>query len=129
MRILNISNLYPPHHIGGAELGTHNLAKSWAAHGHDVHALSLCEPTTVAYAEEVDGVTSHRIPLANDYWPFDDAKPRAKWARLKWHIRDIENRTAATAVSAACLAGRVSTVSVVCKRVRALTCICMLYES
>lgn len=40
MRLLQISHQYPPHHIGGVELITHNLAHDLAQQGHQVTVLT-----------------------------------------------------------------------------------------
>ncbi len=40
MRILVVTNLYPPHHIGGYELGCHDVVKALQARGHAVHVLT-----------------------------------------------------------------------------------------
>ena len=48
MRVLVISNLYPPHHVGGYELGCRDVVDGLTARGHDVVVLTsmygLSEP-------------------------------------------------------------------------------------
>ena len=50
MRILIVSNCYPPHFVGGYELGCFDVAESLKARGHDVTVLTssygLASPTT-----------------------------------------------------------------------------------
>jgi glycosyltransferase involved in cell wall biosynthesis len=40
MRILVVSNLYPPHHVGGYELGCRDVVRGLQARGHDVAILT-----------------------------------------------------------------------------------------
>ena len=40
MRILVVSNLYPPHHLGGYELGCQEAVEGLKARGHDVRVLT-----------------------------------------------------------------------------------------
>ena len=40
MRILIVSNLYPPHHIGGYELGCRDVVEGLKARGHEVKVLT-----------------------------------------------------------------------------------------
>ena len=44
MRILIISNMFPPYIMGGAEMAAHSLALLLAADGHRVHVLT-CAPS------------------------------------------------------------------------------------
>ncbi len=98
LRILNISALYPPDVIGGAELAAHNIARSWAQLGHAVHTLTLSPPGSAITQYAVDGVQVTRLPLANGYWPYGvEQKPNAL-GRLLWHTRDIDNKAMARAV-------------------------------
>ena len=50
MRILIVSNFYPPHFLGGYELGCHDVAQALEARGHQVAILTSCygvdKPTT-----------------------------------------------------------------------------------
>jgi len=40
MKILVVSNLYPPHHVGGYELGCRDVVQALRARGHRVHVLT-----------------------------------------------------------------------------------------
>lgn len=40
MRALVVSNLYPPHYLGGYELSCRDVMERWAARGHDVRVLT-----------------------------------------------------------------------------------------
>ena len=94
MRILNVSALYPPEVIGGAEIGVHNVASELARLGHDLHAVTLarneCDSIEADY--DRDGVQVTRVPLSNLYWPYDAAtKPSGQLRKLAWHAVDTHN--------------------------------------
>jgi glycogen synthase len=40
MRILTITNMYPPHHLGGYELACWDVMRRMEAHGHRIHVLT-----------------------------------------------------------------------------------------
>jgi glycogen(starch) synthase len=40
MKILVVTNLYPPHHVGGYELGCRDVVEKLRAHGHALHVLT-----------------------------------------------------------------------------------------
>ena len=40
MRILVLSNMYPPHHLGGNELSCRDMVRCWRERGHDVEVLT-----------------------------------------------------------------------------------------
>jgi glycogen(starch) synthase len=40
MRILVVTNMYPPHHYGGYELSCQDVVNRWRAHGHEVLVLT-----------------------------------------------------------------------------------------
>ena len=40
MKILVVTNLYPPHHVGGYELGCRDIVEKLRARGHTVHVLT-----------------------------------------------------------------------------------------
>lgn len=40
MKILIVTNLYPPHHVGGYEIGCRDVAQKLRARGHDIHVLT-----------------------------------------------------------------------------------------
>lgn len=94
MRILNISALYPPHVIGGAELGLQVIAEAMADAGHDVHVVTLQPPAHLQKTDAMrDGrVTVYAVPLGNIYWPYDAQRanrPRAQ--KMLWHGIDTAN--------------------------------------
>lgn len=60
MRILQITHQYPPHHIGGVELLTRQLARDLAQRGHEVHVLTRAPGD---HGDSIEnGVTIHRLP-------------------------------------------------------------------
>jgi LmbE family N-acetylglucosaminyl deacetylase len=40
MKILVVTNSYPPHHVGGYELGCRDVVEKLRLRGHDVHVLT-----------------------------------------------------------------------------------------
>lgn len=101
MRILNVSSLYPPHVVGGAELGIHTISEAIARAGHDVHVVTLDPPSRSGTpAAAANGpVTVHRVPLANVYWPFDASRgAQSRFRKMLWHGIDIENAVMARRV-------------------------------
>lgn len=86
MRIAILNTLYPPSKVGGAERSVAVLAKGLADAGHAVHAIALTDGDRQS-EEQLGGVTVHRIPHGNHYWPFD-GRPRRALTRLAWHWRD-----------------------------------------
>lgn len=94
MRILNVSSLYPPYVIGGAELGIQTIAEAIAGAGHDVHVVTLepDEGTAQRPAFSASAVTVHRVPLANVYWPFEAPPHRhSRPRKMLWHGIDTAN--------------------------------------
>ena len=102
MKILNISSLYPPNVIGGAEQAVASLASGLRNMGHDIEVLTLGEPSSPSKKYEINGVKVTTLALKNIYWPFSTG-PKCKskpnnFLRLLWHILDISNRQMASAV-------------------------------
>jgi glycosyltransferase involved in cell wall biosynthesis len=101
MRILNVSSLYPPNVVGGAELGLRTMSEAMAAAGHELHVVTL-QPPEGRGKPVGDGrgpVTVHAVPLINIYWPFDSASGRRAAAkRALWHGIDTANAAMARQV-------------------------------
>ncbi|MDH3532219.1 MAG: glycosyltransferase family 4 protein [Gammaproteobacteria bacterium] len=94
MRILNVSSLYPPNVIGGAELGLQTIAEAMSDAGHEVHVVTLRPPERLQPADYRNDsrVTVHSVPLANVYWPHEPgAAARPTAGRLLWHGIDTAN--------------------------------------
>jgi glycosyltransferase involved in cell wall biosynthesis len=68
-RILVITNMYPPHHLGGYELTCRDAVEHWRAHGHDVGVLT----------------TTTRVPGVQGPAGEDDGRV---WRQLDWYWRD-----------------------------------------
>jgi len=101
MRILNVSSLYPPNVIGGAELGLQAIAEAMAEAGHDTHVVTLQPPERLqrAVAANASRVTVHSVPLANVYWPYEPGAPTRRAAhKLLWHGIDTANAVMARRV-------------------------------
>ncbi|MCK6529429.1 glycosyltransferase family 4 protein [Myxococcota bacterium] len=90
--ILYISNLYPPHVIGGAEVIAARLAEEVARRGHRVTVVTT-GPAATSTEEWVSGVRVVRLGGLNLYWGFDRDQPIVK--RAAWHAVDAWNPRAA----------------------------------
>lgn len=102
MRILNISSLYPPHSIGGAEQGLRIMSEEMVRQGHELHVVTLAPPAwaRVSNDHSISKVQVHEVPVANTYWPFSSSSPtRSKVAKIIWHTIDTENVIMARRVS------------------------------
>jgi len=101
MRILNVSSLYPPNVIGGAELCLRTVAEAMVEAGHDVHVVTLQPPAEARTpaAAGPSSVTVHSVPLANVYWPFVPGGAKHSAAgKLAWHSIDTANHVMARRV-------------------------------
>jgi glycosyltransferase involved in cell wall biosynthesis len=102
MRILNVSSLYPPNVVGGAELGLKTMSDAMSAAGHDVHVATLAPPPGegAPVGQDSGDVTVHAVPLANVYWPYrrGGRSPSAAM-KLAWHGIDTANETMARRVA------------------------------
>ena len=102
MRILNVSSLYPPNVVGGAEMGLKTMSDAMADLGHEMHVATLQPPEGIGQQHApVNGrVRVHAVPLANIYWPFDkSARPRTSMQKLTWHSIDTSNEIMAKRVA------------------------------
>lgn len=100
MKVLIVNVLYPPHRIGGAEKSVSLLAEALVRAGDEVVVATL-DDIVQPVVETKNGVRVHRLPMDNLYWPYDpDAAPQPKLKRLRWHIRNRWNRTAARRIGA-----------------------------
>lgn len=86
MRVAIVNTLYPPTNVGGAERSVAVLAEALAATGDEVHVIAL-DDIKAASIEVVTGVTVHRLPHGNLYWPFADDRP-ALARRIGWQAKD-----------------------------------------
>src|SRR5436190_11075076 len=92
-RILALSNLYPPHHYGGYELGCFDVMARWRDKGHEIEVLAS-DVRVPGVHEPVGGEPGvhRRLRL---YW--DDHKianpSRLERLRIEWHnqhvLRDV----------------------------------------
>ena len=59
LRVLVVTNWYPPHHYGGYELSCHDVNNRLSARGHDVHVL--CSDHVVSGAAPPDPEAERRV--------------------------------------------------------------------
>ncbi|MEM7294719.1 MAG: glycosyltransferase family 4 protein [Pseudomonadota bacterium] len=92
MRILNVSSLYTPYAVGGAEQGLQAVAEALAEAGDEVHVATLTPPSTNKNdRERLNGVQVHRVPLRNVYWPWRETRPQSLLPKSIWHSIDTHN--------------------------------------
>ncbi len=93
MRILNISSLYPPNVVGGAEMGLQTMSEAMVDLGHELHVLTLQPPRGEGkpVGDSAGTVNVQGVPLANIYWPFGARKTRSSALRAAWHGIDTAN--------------------------------------
>ena len=96
MKIALLNALYAPYQSGGAERSVQILAEGLCRRGLSVSVITLGEPHLEARSV-INGVTVHRLPLANWYWPFARKVTNAA-QRAAWHVRDLHNRAMAAQV-------------------------------
>ncbi|MFA0834460.1 MAG: glycosyltransferase family 4 protein [Methanobacterium formicicum] len=89
MKICIVSNLYPPHIIGGAEIIVAKLAESLTERGHEVLVITT-SPEKEESTDSVRGVKVHRINPWNVYTVYDHQDKSAPKKAL-WHSIDIWN--------------------------------------
>lgn len=80
MKILFISNLYPPEIVGGAETYLERLATSLVGQGHQVLVFTTGRQSA---SEQRDGVSVCRCRAAN-FYPLVDFPKRPSWQKLVW---------------------------------------------
>lgn len=90
MRILQLSSLWPPTVLGGAELYASELADRLRRAGHEVRVVT-------------SGVTGDDVVAAVRPWPYalQDHAGQPPWKRVVWHARDQYDPFASRAVRAA----------------------------
>jgi glycogen(starch) synthase len=86
MRILIVSNLYPPHYLGGYELGCHDVVAGLSAKGHDVRVLTS---TFGIDAPESDGQVYRWLELDLNWRP----EPLRKHA-IRLLRKEVQNQKA-----------------------------------
>lgn len=94
MRILNVSSLYPPNVVGGAELGVKTISHALRDMGHEIDIVTLSHKDAKDISSEPvsENINVHAVPLANLYWPFNGKqKEPSKVSRLLWHSIDSNN--------------------------------------
>lgn len=89
MRVLIVNTLYPPAQVGGAERSVAQLAQGLVRAGTDVSVLTLQSGREPVEAV-VGGVSVHRLPLTNLYWPYD-GKRQSPVRRAVWHGLEAAN--------------------------------------
>lgn len=87
-RILLISNFFPPHVKGGAEIACAHLAAWLAAQGHAVAVFTLAPPGAGDSTEDTaQGFRIYRRVIANVYHTHEHERAPG-WKKPLWHLLD-----------------------------------------
>lgn len=89
MKICIVSNLYPPHIIGGAEITVAKLAEALSNKGHEVMVITTSPQKNESF-EELNGVKVYRINPWNLYTIYDH-QDKSALNKALWHGMDIWN--------------------------------------
>lgn len=89
LRILLVSNFFPPYVKGGAEVACSHLAAWLSGQGHQVAVLTLAPPGQ-GDSEEDLGFKIYRRRVPNLYHAYDHARV-PKWKKPLWHLVDHFN--------------------------------------
>jgi glycosyltransferase involved in cell wall biosynthesis len=89
MKLLFVSNFYPPHHLGGYELLCYEVAKRLSARGHDVHVLTS---TFGVRTETAEPGIYRRLLLESDVYYY---RPQQvfRYRSIQSHNREAVERT------------------------------------
>jgi glycosyltransferase involved in cell wall biosynthesis len=94
-RILTVSNLYPPHYLGGYELLCRQVMRELAARGHEITVLTSTHGSGETF-ETLDGMAVRRVLRLDT--PFGAPPSVSRWRRLR---AGRHNRGAFVAVATA----------------------------
>lgn len=89
MKICFISNLYPPHILGGAETSVKRAADRLIKKGHEVFVITTTTNEKTA-VEEVDGAKVYRINPLNFYAMYNHQN-QPELLKPIWHVIDLWN--------------------------------------
>lgn len=80
MKILTLTNLYPPHYLGGYELACHDVSESLAERGHEVRVVTSTHGVEGPVREgRVARVLDRRYPPDPDW--------KREWSRSRRNVR------------------------------------------
>jgi glycosyltransferase involved in cell wall biosynthesis len=85
MRVLVLTNIYPPHHYGGYELACRDVVARWRAAGHEVEVVTGDHRVPGVDEPDEPGVTRG----LRFYWADHEILHPPPWTRLAW---ERENR-------------------------------------
>jgi glycosyltransferase involved in cell wall biosynthesis len=94
MKVLVVTNLYPPHALGGYELSCRDTVERWAAAGHEVEVLT----TTTTFHDPADDPPEPHVHRELDWYWKDHRvvrpKPRHRWRIERRNQRRLRGRLA-----------------------------------
>lgn len=87
MRILFLSNFYPPHWIGGYELGCQSVVEALVRRGHECHVL------TSSYKANTASDTASTYPVSRTLThTFQQSRAAKRFSGISAFARDVRNR-------------------------------------
>jgi glycosyltransferase involved in cell wall biosynthesis len=89
MKILQVSTLYPPISVGGAERTAAAISRELTKEGDNV-SVATTSPEKKFVFDKLGGVAVYRVGLRNLYWPFSGVK-HSSVKKLAWHTLDRYN--------------------------------------
>src|SRR3954447_15688567 len=96
VRVLTLTNTYPPHYYGGYELTCHDVMRRCAPAGHDVTVLT----SSVHVPGVADVVEPHVLRTLQAYWDWEQngpTLPLSPLARLRLEQHNLRELDAAIA--------------------------------
>jgi glycosyltransferase involved in cell wall biosynthesis len=88
VKILIISNMFPPYIMGGAEMAAHSLALWLAGEGHTVHVLTSAHRRELVGTKTMaENLTVERYYFASPYQIYQ-AQPQQAVMKAAWHAHD-----------------------------------------
>ncbi len=89
MKILQVSTLYPPLSVGGAERTAASISRELSQEGDNV-SVATTTPGKKLTFDKQGGIGVYRVGLRNLYWPFGGVK-HSSIKKLAWHSLDRYN--------------------------------------
>jgi glycogen(starch) synthase len=87
MKMLFVSNLYPPHHLGGYEMLCHEVATQFAARG---HAVTVLTSTFGVSGEQEEAGIFRRLRLESDVYYYRPQRALSFWRDKQANLRAVQ---------------------------------------
>jgi glycosyltransferase involved in cell wall biosynthesis len=93
LKILILSNAFPPHIIGGGELAAFNFSRQLAKRGHSVSVLTMAEPGEPEVRDQLspEGLRIFRLHFPRSYTPYKAQKGDFSPTSRQWKIWNLQD--------------------------------------